>query len=90
MNEIVIVGAARTPVGSFNGAFAGVAAHDLGSTAISAALDRGGIVRIAPVQFAMPVVSLILAVVLLGETLTLPLIASTVIIVSGIVFARKG
>jgi drug/metabolite transporter (DMT)-like permease len=54
------------------------------------ALDRGGIVRIAPVQFAMPVVSLILAVVLLGETLTLPLIASTVIIVSGIVFARKG
>jgi acetyl-CoA C-acetyltransferase len=43
MNEIVIVGAARTPVGSFNGAFAGVAAHDLGSTAISAALDRGGI-----------------------------------------------
>ncbi|MHA1597969.1 MAG: DMT family transporter, partial [Alphaproteobacteria bacterium] len=34
------------------------------------ALGRGGIVRMAPVQFAMPVVSLSLAVLLLGETLT--------------------
>ena len=37
MNEIVIVSAVRTPVGSFNGAFAGVPAHDLGKTAIQAA-----------------------------------------------------
>ncbi len=43
MTEIVIAGAARTPVGNFNGAFAGVAAHDLGSTAISAALARAGV-----------------------------------------------
>jgi acetyl-CoA C-acetyltransferase len=38
--EIVIVGAARTPVGSFNGAFATVPAHELGATAIKAALER--------------------------------------------------
>jgi acetyl-CoA C-acetyltransferase len=38
--EIVIVGAARTPVGSFNGAFANVPAHELGATAIKAALER--------------------------------------------------
>ena len=38
--EIVIVSAARTPVGSFNGAFANVPAHELGATAIRAALER--------------------------------------------------
>ena len=42
-NTIVIAGAARTPVGSFNGAFAGVAAHDLGATAIKAALERASV-----------------------------------------------
>ena len=39
-NSIVIVGAARTAVGSFNGVFASVPAHDLGATAITAALAR--------------------------------------------------
>ncbi len=40
MEEVVIVSAARTPVGAFNGAFANVAAHDLGKTAIQAAMKR--------------------------------------------------
>ena len=39
-HDIVIVGAARTPVGSFNGAFANVPAHELGTAAIKAALER--------------------------------------------------
>ena len=39
-SDIVIVGAARTAVGSFNGAFATIAAHDLGAAAIKAALER--------------------------------------------------
>ena len=38
--DIVIVGAARTAVGSFNGAFANTPAHDLGKAAIQAALSR--------------------------------------------------
>jgi acetyl-CoA C-acetyltransferase len=38
--DIVIVGAARTAVGSFNGAFAAIPAHELGATAIKAALER--------------------------------------------------
>jgi acetyl-CoA C-acetyltransferase len=42
-DDIVIVGAARTPVGAFNGAFGTVAAHDLGKVAIKAALERAGI-----------------------------------------------
>jgi acetyl-CoA C-acetyltransferase len=41
--DIVIVGAARTPVGSFNGALSTVAAHKLGEVAIKAALDRAGV-----------------------------------------------
>ncbi len=40
MEDVVIVSGARTAVGSFNGAFAGVPAHDLGKTAIKAALER--------------------------------------------------
>jgi len=39
-NEIVVVGAARTAVGSFNGAFANTPAHELGAAAIKAALQR--------------------------------------------------
>ncbi len=42
-DDIVIVSAARTPVGAFNGAFANLPAHDLGKVAIKAALDRAGI-----------------------------------------------
>jgi len=41
--SIVIASAARTPVGSFNGAFAQVPAHELGAVAIQAALERAGV-----------------------------------------------
>ena len=41
--SIVIVGAARTPMGSFQGDFASLAAHDLGGAAIKAAVQRAGI-----------------------------------------------
>jgi acetyl-CoA C-acetyltransferase len=40
MTDVVIVSAARTPVGSFNGSFASVPAHELGTTAVKAALER--------------------------------------------------
>jgi acetyl-CoA C-acetyltransferase len=42
-DDIVIVGAARTPVGAFNGAFGNLPAHELGKIAIKAALERAGI-----------------------------------------------
>jgi acetyl-CoA C-acetyltransferase len=41
--EIVIVSAARTAVGSFNGAFANIPAHELGAAAITEALKRAKI-----------------------------------------------
>ncbi|MBN9561248.1 MAG: acetyl-CoA C-acetyltransferase [Alphaproteobacteria bacterium] len=40
MDDIVIVAAARTPVGSFSGALGGLAAHELGKVAIQAAMER--------------------------------------------------
>jgi acetyl-CoA C-acetyltransferase len=43
MSDVVIVSAARTPVGSFNGALAGVPAHELGRIAIQAAVERAGL-----------------------------------------------
>ena len=42
-DSIVIVSAARTPMGSFQGDFASLAAHDLGGAAIKAAVERAGI-----------------------------------------------
>ncbi|MFP3944719.1 MAG: acetyl-CoA C-acetyltransferase [Alphaproteobacteria bacterium] len=39
-DDVIIAGAARTPVGSFNGAFADLPAHRLGEVALRAALDR--------------------------------------------------
>jgi acetyl-CoA C-acetyltransferase len=43
MEDIVIVSAARTPVGSFNGAFGSLPAHALGTVAVKAAIDRAGL-----------------------------------------------
>ena len=42
-DPIVIVGAARTPMGAFQGDFSSLAAHDLGAVAIRAAIERAGI-----------------------------------------------
>jgi len=43
MDDIVIVSAARTPVGSFSGALASLSAHELGTVALQAACARAGI-----------------------------------------------
>ncbi len=43
MTNVVIVSAARTPVGSFLGSFANVPAHDLGATVLKAVLERAGV-----------------------------------------------
>jgi acetyl-CoA C-acetyltransferase len=41
--SIVVASAARTPVGSFNGAFANTPAHDLGAIVVKEVLDRAGV-----------------------------------------------
>ncbi len=42
-DDIVIVSAARTPMGAFQGDFTSLSAHDLGGVAIKAAVERAGI-----------------------------------------------
>ena len=42
-NEVVIVSAVRTPIGSFRGSLASLSATKLGSIAIQAAVERAGI-----------------------------------------------
>lgn len=43
MTNVVIVSAARTAVGSFNGAFATIPAHELGAAVIEAVVARAGV-----------------------------------------------
>ena len=52
-DSIVIVGAARTPMGAFQGDFSSLAAHDLGGAAIKAAMERAGVApeRVGEVLF---------------------------------------
>ena len=43
MKEVVIAGAARTPMGGFQGVFDGVPAADLGGSAMRATMDGAGL-----------------------------------------------
>jgi acetyl-CoA C-acetyltransferase len=58
MTEIVIAGAARTPVGSFGGALAGLPAHKLGEVAIVEAMKRA---KVAPAEVDEVILGQILA-----------------------------
>ena len=58
MTDIVIASAARTPVGSFNGALGSVAAHYLGQVAIAAALQRASV---APAEVSEVIMGQILS-----------------------------
>lgn len=54
------------------------------------ALNRGTVVRVAPIQFAQPVVSVVVAVLILGEALTSVIVVSTLMVIGGIVLASRG
>lgn len=58
MNTVVIAAAARTPVGAFNGSFANTPAHDLGTAAIKAALERASV---APEEVSETILGQVLA-----------------------------
>ena len=53
------------------------------------ALDRGGIQRIATLQFLQPLSGFALAAVVLGDSVTLPIAIGSVLIVAGIVVAQR-
>jgi drug/metabolite transporter (DMT)-like permease len=54
------------------------------------ALAKGGIARIGTLQFLQPVASLILAVIILREQMTLPLAACAAVVLAGTILAHKG
>lgn len=54
------------------------------------ALNRGGIARIAPIQFLQPFSGLVLAALLLGERLTLSLGLAAIAILVGVAIAQRG
>ena len=58
MTEVVIVGAARTPVGAFNGGLSSVPAHYLGQVAINEALKRA---KVEPGEVSETIMGQILA-----------------------------
>ncbi|UQR66629.1 acetyl-CoA C-acetyltransferase [Bradyrhizobium sp. C-145] len=58
MTDVVIVSAARTPVGSFNGAFGALTAHELGAVAIKGALERA---KVAPEEVDEVILGQVLA-----------------------------
>ena len=58
MTEVVIAAAARTPVGSFNGALSGVSAHYLGEVAIVEAMKRA---KVEPGEVSEVIMGQILA-----------------------------
>ena len=53
------------------------------------ALDRGGIQRIATFQFLQPVSGFILAALVLGEHVTVPIAVGGALIVGGVVIAQR-
>jgi drug/metabolite transporter (DMT)-like permease len=53
------------------------------------AMDRGGIARIAVWQFGQPILSLLAAALILGESITWPLLVAAIAIVAGIVIAQR-
>lgn len=53
------------------------------------ALDRGGIARIATLQFLQPISGFVLAALVLGEHVTLPIAIGSALIVGGVVIAQR-
>jgi len=62
----------------------------LGYAAWYWALKEGGVVRMAPLQFTQPLFSLVFAVALFSEAITMPIVVAAVTILAGIAISRRG
>lgn len=71
-------------------AFMSFAVGIVGYAAWYWALREGGVVRMAPLQFTQPLISLLLAVVLFSEAITLPVMVAAATILAGIAITRRG
>jgi drug/metabolite transporter (DMT)-like permease len=83
-------GLAEAPLASLGGlAFLVVISSVVGYIAWNWALAHGGIGRTGVLQFAQPVLSVVLAVLLLGESLTWSVLFSAAVILAGVAIARR-
>jgi len=53
------------------------------------AIGQAGVAHIAPIQFAQPIVSLLIAVAIVGEAITAPILLAVSVILTGLVITRK-
>ena len=70
-------------------AYTAFATSILGYVAWYWALSKGGIGRVATTQFALPLISLVLAVLILDESITPPIVLATAFILSGIWIVQR-
>ena len=70
-------------------AYTAFATSILGYVAWYWALSEGGIGRVATTQFALPLISLVLAVLILDESITPPIVLATAFILSGIWIVQR-
>jgi len=85
----MLVGIATNPEALWPILFLSFGGTALGYALWFRALETGGVARIAPIQFAQPLVSLIVAVVALSESLSLDVIIATGLILAGVAIARR-
>ncbi len=69
-------------------AYLAVCSSIIGYSAWYWALGKGGIARIGAAQFAMPVLTVALAILFLGERLTLPLVLAALVVLAGVWLAQ--
>jgi len=62
----------------------------LGYAAWYWSLKEGGVVRMAPLQFTQPLISLLFAVLLFAEAITPAIMVAAVTILAGIAITRRG
>ena len=53
------------------------------------AIGQAGVTKIAPIQFAQPIVSLLIAVAIVGETITATILLAVLVILTGLAITRK-
>jgi drug/metabolite transporter (DMT)-like permease len=51
-------------------------------------MDKAGVARISPIQFTQPIVSMILAIAIFSEPITIPIVIALITIIAGVVITR--
>jgi len=69
--------------------YSGIVVSIIGYVAYYRAIGIAGVARIAPLQFAQPALSLVFAVILFDDHITLPILAAMLVILAGMTITRR-